>query len=188
MMYVHILCIYMDVCICCRVHLLACSVCQCLHPGCLNWECMDAAQLKVPSCVPAAGDPRHRTSAHQDGVDAQPLGARSDHGDGGGGSRPPASHHQRGPHRLPNVRHAGQHGLEDCLLWKQVRVVVALLQGGGGGVWDFVLFFFKNKSFEIVLSIRWLAKQRRCWAGNHTSLLFSSSLVLARAFGQWARV
>lgn len=65
---------------------------------------------------PAAGDPHYWASAHQDGFDAQSLGAQSDHGDGGGGPCPPPSHHQRGPHRLPNVRHSGQHGLEDRLL------------------------------------------------------------------------
>lgn len=73
-----------------------------------------------------SGDPHHRASAHQDGVDAQPLGAQSDHGDGGGGSRSAAAHHQRGSHRLSDVRHAGQHGPQDRLLREQV----SLLLGG----------------------------------------------------------
>lgn len=62
------------------------------------------------------GDPRHGASADQDGSDAQPLGAQSDHGDGGGGPRPAAAHNQRGSHRLSNVRHPSQHGPEDRLL------------------------------------------------------------------------
>lgn len=41
-----------------------------------------------------SGDPHHGASADQDGSDAQPLSAQSDHGDGGGGSRPPAAHNQ----------------------------------------------------------------------------------------------
>lgn len=68
-----------------------------------------------------SGDPHHRTSADQDGAHTQPLGAQSDHGDGGGGSRPPSAHHQRGPHRLPDVRHPGQHGPQDRLLREQVE-------------------------------------------------------------------
>lgn len=63
-----------------------------------------------------SGDPRHRAPADQDGSDAQPLSAQSDHGDGGGGSRSPAANNQRGSHRLPNVRDPSQHGPKDCLL------------------------------------------------------------------------
>lgn len=78
---------------------------------------------KPPFCLcflSRSGDPCHGASAHQDGVDAQPIGAQSNHGIGGGGTRPPAADHQRGPHRLSNVRHQSQHGPQDHLLWEQV--------------------------------------------------------------------